>query len=104
MSHCTCMADMSETCNHVAALLFRMNVLMNEYNKPSCTDRSCTWNKLPNRSEVVRRKIKDIEFSRDNFDKKKKKKKKLISTPKKTYNPLEYCNIKSLTLQDIVKA
>lgn len=30
-------------------------------------------------------------------------KKKLISPPKKNYNPL-YCNMKSLTLKDIVKA
>ena len=50
-AHCSCMAGMSATCNHVAALLFRVEAAVRYgLTNPSCTAKSCEC--LPNRQEV----------------------------------------------------
>ena len=102
-AHCSCMAGMSATCNHVAALLFRVEAAVRYgLTNPSCTAKSCEW--LPNRQEVAPVKIKDVKLSRDKFGKRGKKTRCLVPTPKKNYNPLECTNVKPLNLTDIATA
>ena len=45
--HCTCMAGLGATCNHVAAALFRLEAAMRYgLSNPACTSKPCEW--LPN--------------------------------------------------------
>lgn len=102
-AHCTCMAGMSETCNHIAALLFRVDAAVTcGLTNPSCTAKACEW--LPNRKEVRPQKMIDLVLNRDEMKKSKKQKRPLVATPKRNYNPLATCKIKPLELQNIVTA
>ena len=97
------MAGMSETCNHVAALFFRVEAAVTSaLTNPSCTAKSCEW--LPNRKDVKPIKLKDINLKRDDFGKQKKSR-RLVPSPKKNYNPISTTKkLKKLTLTDIAKA
>ena len=53
--------------------------------------------------KVTPSKLKNIDFSREDFGREKKKR-KLVSTPKKTFNPLVDSQLKMISLQDIAKA
>ena len=56
-AHCSCRAGMSGACNHVAAMLFRMEAAVRlGLTKQSCTAKSWEW--LPNQKEVKPRKLK----------------------------------------------
>ena len=100
--HCTCMAGMGQTCNHVASAMYRVEAAVrNGLTNPSCTSSANQW--LPSRQEVVPTKLKNINFSRDDFAKKGKKKRPLVSTPKKKFNPIMHCT-KILTLAEIAEA
>lgn len=69
-AYCSCMAGMSETCNHVAALLFRIEVAVTcGLTTPSCTEKASGW--LPNRKEVKSMQVKDMILSRYNMKKNK---------------------------------
>ena len=69
--HCTCMAGMSQTCNHVAAALFRIEAACRMgLNNPPCTSKLCAW--LPNNQSVKPVKISDLKLESDNFGKKRK--------------------------------
>ena len=71
-AHCTCMQGALETCNHVAALLFRVEAAVTTgLTNPSCTSKPCEW--LPKRQKLKPMKLDDIDFSRDTFSKNKKK-------------------------------
>ena len=71
-AHCDCMAGVSGTCLHVAAMFYRVEAAVRlGLTNPSCTDKSCQW--LPNRSDVVPAKVKDYKLSRDDFGKRGKK-------------------------------
>ena len=100
-AHCTCMAGMGATCNHVAAALFRLEAAMRlGLSNTSCTAKPCEW--LPNRKEVMPCKVKDMNLNRDDFSKRGKSTKKFISTPKKNYNPMSKVGVKPLTFHGIV--
>lgn len=102
--HCTCMAGMSETCNHVAAAMFRIEAAVrNGLTNPACTSSKNQW--LPSRQEVGPVKVKNLNFNREDFGQRGKTKRPLVSTPKKSFNPLVASNrCKMLTLSDIGKA
>ena len=71
--HCTCMAGMSQTCNHVAGAIFRIEAAVRMgLSNPACTMVSNQW--LPNRKDVLPVKIKNLDFSRENFSQHFKKK------------------------------
>ena len=56
-SHCTCMAGMAQTCNHVAAALFRLEASCRlGLTNPSCTSKACEW--LPSNRKVAPMKIR----------------------------------------------
>ena len=60
--HCTCMAGMGQSYNHVAAAMFRVEAAVrNGLTKPSCTSSSNEW--LPCRKEVESSKIKNLNFN-----------------------------------------
>ena len=57
-AHFTCMADMGSTCNHMSAVLFRVEAttklgLIN----PACMEKACEWS--PNRKNLNPVKAKD---------------------------------------------
>lgn len=50
---------MSETCNHIDALLFRVDAAVTcGLTNPSCTAKTCEW--LPNRKEVRPKNMVDL--------------------------------------------
>ena len=38
-AHCTCMAGLGESCSHIGAILWRLQL-----HKKTCTDEVCKWN------------------------------------------------------------
>nr|XP_047137366.1 uncharacterized protein LOC105843266 [Hydra vulgaris] len=102
-AHCTCLAGLSQTCNHVAASLFRIEAAVrNGLTNVACTSLKSEW--LPNRSIVAPTKICDLKFDRDEFGQRERKKRSLVSNEKRNYSPLVNCDIKLLNLTDIAKA
>ena len=102
-AHCSCMAGMSQTCNHVAAALFRVEAAVRVgLTNPACTAKANEW--LPNRNRVQSMKMKDIDFKRDDFGKRGKKTRSLVSSPKKRYDPLVDCEMRLLNLNDVAEA
>ena len=86
-THCTCMAGMSQTCNHVAAALFRIqSACRMGLNNPSCTAKVCAW--LPNNESVKPVKVSDLQLESDNFGKKRKTTAELNSSKKIKFNPI----------------
>ena len=82
------MSGMSETFNHVAAALFRVEAAVRlGLTNPSCTTKPCQW--LPNRKEVKPIKIKDLRLCRDDLGSRGKKRRRLVSTPNFFFNPLD---------------
>ena len=97
------MAGMSQTCNHVAALLFRVETAVKVgFKSPSCTANS--HKRLPSRKKELRMKVKDIDFSRDDFGKRGKKGRTLVSLRKKRYDPHVDCEVKLFNLNDLAEA
>ena len=100
-SHCSCMAGMGQTCNHVAAGLFRIEAMVRlGLTNLSCTSKPNEWL----RKEVTPMKVKDINFNRDDFNRRGRRAKSLISTPKKLFNPLLRSEFKLITLEEIAYA
>ena len=101
--HCTCMAGMGQSCNHVAAAMFRVEAAVrNGLTNPSCTSSSNEW--LPCRKEVEPSKIKNFNFNQDGFGDRGKQKRSLVSRPKKNFQPLASCSRKLLNLNDFADA
>ena len=101
-THCTCMAGMSQTCNHVAAALFRIEAACRMgLNNPSCTSKPCAW--LPNNQSVRPVKISDLKLERDNFGKKRKTTTELNSSKKKRFNPIATSKYK-LSITNVANA
>ena len=89
------MEGMSETCNHVAALLFHVEAAVRlRLSKPPCTAEPYEW--LSNRKVVKPLKVKDMELCRVDF-RKREKKVNTCTSIKKCFNPLE-SNIKPFEL------
>eukprot|EP00794_Sanderia_malayensis_P008045 gene8045-biopygen6517 len=101
-AHCSCMAGLSQTCNHVAAALFRIEAAVRiGLNSPSCTSKPCSW--LPSNRKVVPMRLKDMKLSRGDFGKRGKKLSELNCSPKKNYDPT--VNLEStISLQEITSA
>ena len=94
---------MGQTCNHVAAAMYRIEAAVrNGLTNPSCTNSANEW--LPNHKDVVPTKVKDLVFNREDFAQKGKKKRSLVATPKKLFNPLSDCTVKTFMLDDVAKA
>ena len=58
------MAGFSRACNHVTAILFRIDATVRmRLTNPSCTPKPCEW--LPSNAVVKPTKIKDLKLSRE---------------------------------------
>ncbi len=83
-THCTCMAGLSQTCNHIAAALFCVEAASRMGLKnPSCTSKSWKW--LLNNKKVAYMKVKDMKLKRSDFGQRGKKKTNLIAVGKGIY-------------------
>lgn len=84
-AHCTCMAGFSQTCNHIAAALFRIeaDVRMGLSN-PSCRTTACEW--LPKNKLVKQVKLKDLKLSRSDFGRRGRKLPELNCSPKTKFD------------------
>ena len=97
--HCTCMAGMSETCNHVAAAIFRVKAAVHTgLTNPSCTSSANEW--LPCRKDIEPTKIRGLNFDREDFAQRGKKKKTLLASPRKKCKPLSKSDKKPLSSID----
>ena len=73
-AHCSCMTGIGQTCNHAAATLFRIEAMVRiGLTNPSCTSQANEW--LPCKKKFKPSKLKNIDFSREDFGWGKKKKK-----------------------------
>ena len=76
------MAVIEETCNHVAAAMYRVEAAVQiGLANPACTSSANEW--LPNRKTNESKKIKDSNFSGEDFGQRVKKKRLLVASPKK---------------------
>ena len=63
---CSCTAGYGQTCNHVISVLYKVEfAISNEYNEPSCTEKSSKWNDQTYR-QVQPKKIKEMDIRSDN--------------------------------------
>ena len=66
------MAAIGETCNHVAAVMYRVEAVVQiGLTNPACTSNANKW--LPNRKTIEPKKIKDLDFSQEDFGQRGKK-------------------------------
>lgn len=93
---CSCTAGMGQTCNHVAALLFRVESA-NKLGLTSCTSLPCQW-KVPAATKVVPTKIKDLTIRKSRHGQEKTR--PLVSNLKNQFKPLESLNIDRNTFID----
>ena len=101
-AHCSCMAGISQTCNRVAATLFRIESTFSlGLNSLSCTSKPCSL--LPSNRNVAPVKIKDLMLSRGDFGQRGKKRTELNFSPKKWFDPALNMDC-SLSLQDVSEA
>ena len=96
------MASMGETCNRVAVAMYRVEAavrigLTNSDN----TSNANGW--LPNRKTIEPKKIKDLDFSREDSAREGKKR-LLVASPKKRFDPLKNCDLKPVSIKDFTKA
>ena len=95
------MSGMGETCNHVAAVIYRVEAAVRiTLTNPAYTSNANKWQ--PNRKTIEPKKIKDLDFSREDFGQRGKKK-TLVASPKKSFDPLKNCDLKSLSIKDFLK-
>ena len=70
--HSTCMAGMGETCNHVAAAMYRVEATVRiGLTNPACTSNANEW--LPDRKTIEPKIIKDLDFGLEDFPQRGKK-------------------------------
>lgn len=63
-AHCSCTAGFSKSCNHVIAVLYKLNFASEKgFNKPSCTEISCKFNDR-SKYEVEPKKVKDLPIAK----------------------------------------
>ena len=92
-SWCSCMAGTSQSCNHVIAVLYKIDcALQKGLLNPSCTSTSCSWNKST-KCDIEPKKIKDIVIwkkirSRSNIKELNTYKEKERSEELQKFNPV----------------
>ncbi|KAH7932906.1 hypothetical protein HPB49_004678 [Dermacentor silvarum] len=95
-AHCECVAGLSETCQHVAGLLFAVadKGAVPDENKPSCTDLPCKWI-VPSEAKkpALKLPLQEIPFHRNVINKPP-----CLKQPR-NYNPSQ----KVTRYEDIVK-
>ncbi|XP_012945416.2 uncharacterized protein LOC106013658 [Aplysia californica] len=68
-SMCSCTAGMCSTCNHVIAVLYKVEfAISNHLNSESCTETSCAWNKCTKKT-VEPKRVEEMELRSDSAPK-----------------------------------
>ena len=67
---------------------------------PACTSNANEW--LPNQKTIEPKKIKDLDFSQEDFGSRGKKR-PLIASPKKRFDPLKNCDLKPSSIKDFAE-
>ena len=67
---------------------------------PASTSNANEW--LPNQKTIEPKKIKDLDFSQEDFGSRGKKR-PLIASPKKRFDPLKNCDLKTLSIKDFAE-
>ncbi|XP_067933338.1 uncharacterized protein [Watersipora subatra] len=61
---CSCVAGLSQTCNHIAALMFKIESAFRlDISNPACTNTACAW-KGPSSRKTVFMKVADMSFKK----------------------------------------
>lgn len=61
-AYCSCTAGYSQCCNHVIALLYKVEFANQKgFTDPSCTDKACVWNNT-SKKDIQPMKLKDMVF------------------------------------------
>ena len=68
---------------------------------PPCTSNANEW--LLNQKTIEPKKIKDLDFSQEDFGMRGKKR-PLIASPKKRFDPRKNCDLKPLSIKDFAEA
>ncbi|XP_022325057.1 uncharacterized protein LOC111125467 [Crassostrea virginica] len=98
---CSCTAGMGQTCNHVAALMFRVE-MANKLGVTSCTSAPCSW-KVPAATCVLPVKIIETVVKKSRHGQVKSR--SLVSTQKTEYRPQASMNIdRDSLINDLRKA
>ena len=86
MAHCTCTAGFGECCNHIVAVLYKVEFAnTNMLIDPACTSEACVWNKTTRR-DVEASRIRDVVIRK--HEREKADKKRVInSEAKKSFDP-----------------
>ncbi|KAK3106464.1 hypothetical protein FSP39_020531 [Pinctada imbricata] len=80
---CSCIAGLGQTCNHVAAMLFRIDAA-NKMGLSSCTSIPCQWI-IPMETKTLPVRIKDLTVKKSRLGVQKSR--PLVSVQKKQYTP-----------------
>ncbi|XP_041465992.1 uncharacterized protein LOC121416564 [Lytechinus variegatus] len=65
---CQCFAGYSSTCNHVAALLFKIDFAWRHgLTNPACTSRECEWSAFAGKNAVDCARFQDLTWSKHQF-------------------------------------
>ena len=95
--HCTCMAGTNETCNHVAAAVFRVEeAVRTGLTNPSCTSSANEW--VLCRKDIDLTKVKDLNFARKDFAQQGEKRRPLVASLKKKFNLLAKSDKKTIVI------
>ena len=88
---CSCTAGYSQSCNHVMALLYKVeHAVSMGFTNPSCTSVPCRWNDRTFR-EVEPKKIRDLKIRTDSHNNTNQERREINSDLKKTFDPRREC-------------
>ena len=92
-----CIAGMGETCSHVVAAIYRVESAVRiGLTNPAYTSNANEW--VPDRKTNELKKIKDLDFSREDFCQRGKKRASVASQTK-MFDPLKNCDLKPLSMK-----
>ena len=90
-AHCTCTAGFSQCCNHIAAVLYKIEYANEKgITDPACTEQLCNWNTAA--KSVTPMKVKHMEIIEHNKSKDKVQKKFLTYQEKREFDPRSESN------------
>ena len=88
--------------NYVAAAMYCVEAAVRiGLANPACTSNVNEW--LPNQKTIEPKKIKDLDFCREDFCQRKKKR-ALVASPKKRFYSLKNCDLKPLSIKDFAES
>ncbi|KAJ8030935.1 hypothetical protein HOLleu_27485 [Holothuria leucospilota] len=88
-AYCTCFAGLGSTCNHIAAILFKLDhafMTGKSRKEVACTSKQCTWNVYSGGQSVIKGKpVSELQWFKPTYTNTKKK--PINTLPRKLFNP-----------------